>query len=107
MTPIAAVYRVSTRVALQQLRSHGMRRGKIAHTGIQITTDGNCVALHSGQASLAAQNFNMPALSPTMTEGNIATWKLKEGTTDPFPKTTTRRGFEKLDGHAKPTCSWT
>ncbi|KAF2021955.1 hypothetical protein BU24DRAFT_430435 [Aaosphaeria arxii CBS 175.79] len=28
---------------------------------------------------MAAQNFNMPALSPTMTEGNIATWKVKEG----------------------------
>ncbi|GAB7344053.1 hypothetical protein MBLNU457_1970t1 [Dothideomycetes sp. NU457] len=27
----------------------------------------------------AAQNFTMPALSPTMTEGNIATWKVKEG----------------------------
>lgn len=27
----------------------------------------------------AAQNFNMPALSPTMTEGNIATWRVKEG----------------------------
>lgn len=35
--------------------------------------------LHSTQASLAAQNFNMPALSPTMTEGNIAAWKIKEG----------------------------
>ncbi|CAF3444382.1 unnamed protein product [Fusarium graminearum] len=30
---------------------------------------------------LAAQNFTMPALSPTMTEGNIATWKVKEGET--------------------------
>ncbi|KAM0334190.1 hypothetical protein ACHAQA_001210 [Verticillium albo-atrum] len=29
----------------------------------------------------AAQNFTMPALSPTMTEGNIATWKVKEGDT--------------------------
>ena len=29
--------------------------------------------------SRAAQNFVMPALSPTMTEGNIATWKVKEG----------------------------
>lgn len=28
---------------------------------------------------LAAQNFVMPALSPTMTEGNIASWKVKEG----------------------------
>lgn len=31
---------------------------------------------------LAAHNFLMPALSPTMTEGNIATWQVKEG--DPF-----------------------
>ncbi|KAK4167585.1 putative pyruvate dehydrogenase complex protein [Cladorrhinum sp. PSN259] len=30
-------------------------------------------------AALAAQNFTMPALSPTMTEGNIASWKIKEG----------------------------
>jgi hypothetical protein len=28
---------------------------------------------------LAAQNFTMPALSPTMTEGNIAKWQVKEG----------------------------
>ncbi|ROT40381.1 hypothetical protein SODALDRAFT_338200 [Sodiomyces alkalinus F11] len=28
---------------------------------------------------LVTQNFTMPALSPTMTEGNIATWKVKEG----------------------------
>ncbi|CAO2657379.1 Nn.00g035050.m01.CDS01 [Neocucurbitaria sp. VM-36] len=62
MASIAAVCRVSARAATQQLRNNGARR-----------------AFHSGQASLAAQNFNMPALSPTMTEGNIATWKIKEG----------------------------
>lgn len=28
---------------------------------------------------LAAQNFTMPALSPTMTEGNISKWNVKEG----------------------------
>lgn len=28
---------------------------------------------------LAAQNFTMPAMSPTMTEGNITSWKVKEG----------------------------
>jgi Biotin-requiring enzyme/e3 binding domain len=28
---------------------------------------------------LAAQNFTMPALSPTMTEGNISSWRVKEG----------------------------
>ena len=27
----------------------------------------------------AAQNFTMPALSPTMTEGNIASWRVKDG----------------------------
>ncbi|KAF2224994.1 hypothetical protein BDZ85DRAFT_193836 [Elsinoe ampelina] len=27
----------------------------------------------------AAQNFTMPAMSPTMTEGNIASWQVKEG----------------------------
>ncbi|CAN9164952.1 unnamed protein product [Alternaria alternata] len=62
MASLAAVCRVSARAASQQLRSHGARRG-----------------LHSSQAALAAQNFNMPALSPTMTEGNIASWKIKEG----------------------------
>ncbi|CAE7205228.1 hypothetical protein CFE70_008574 [Pyrenophora teres f. teres 0-1] len=41
--------------------------------------DDNAIGLHSSQAALAAQSFNMPALSPTMTEGNIATWKIKEG----------------------------
>ncbi len=28
----------------------------------------------------AAHEFTMPAMSPTMTEGNIASWKVKEGT---------------------------
>ncbi|KAH6620261.1 hypothetical protein C7974DRAFT_399318 [Boeremia exigua] len=62
MASLAAACRVSARAASQQLRNHGARR-----------------ALHAGQPSLAAQNFNMPALSPTMTEGNIANWKIKEG----------------------------
>ncbi|KAK4995712.1 pyridoxine biosynthesis protein [Elasticomyces elasticus] len=34
---------------------------------------------HAQAARLAAQNFTMPALSPTMTEGNIAKWNVKEG----------------------------
>lgn len=39
---------------------------------IDFTTSSRC---------LAAQNFTMPALSPTMTEGNIASWKVKDGET--------------------------
>lgn len=41
---------------------------RIHHAGFRTST-----------ASLAAQNFTMPALSPTMTEGNIAAWRVKEG----------------------------
>lgn len=36
--------------------------------------------IHHGTRLFAAQNFTMPAMSPTMTEGNIASWKVKEGT---------------------------
>lgn len=35
--------------------------------------------LHTTRYAAAVSNFTMPALSPTMTEGNIAGWKLKEG----------------------------
>ncbi|KAL1311131.1 hypothetical protein AAFC00_001333 [Neodothiora populina] len=34
---------------------------------------------HVAAVNRAATSFTMPALSPTMTEGNIASWKLKEG----------------------------
>lgn len=37
------------------------------------------IGLRTSAACLAAQNFTMPALSPTMTEGNIAKWNVKEG----------------------------
>jgi len=33
----------------------------------------------SSSWSLEAQNLTMPAMSPTMTEGNISSWKVKEG----------------------------
>lgn len=33
----------------------------------------------SSSYALDAQNFTMPAMSPTMTEGNISSWKVKEG----------------------------
>ncbi|KAL8631027.1 hypothetical protein Q9189_003222 [Teloschistes chrysophthalmus] len=38
-----------------------------------------CPAFRTMPKSMAAQNFTMPAMSPTMTEGNIASWKVKEG----------------------------
>jgi len=37
------------------------------------------IAFHKQSASFAAHNFAMPALSPTMTEGNITKWNVKEG----------------------------
>ncbi|OCL04174.1 hypothetical protein AOQ84DRAFT_324809 [Glonium stellatum] len=62
MASIATACRQSVRVARRQLRQNGVAR-----------------AFHAAPASLAAHNFTMPALSPTMTEGNIASWKVKEG----------------------------
>jgi hypothetical protein len=40
----------------------------------------------------------MPALSPTMTEGNIAKWKIKEGTTPGSAAPTLRIRHGKGDG---------
>lgn len=45
----------------------------------RVAQDASVRGFRTSAASLAAQNFTMPALSPTMTEGNIAAWKIKEG----------------------------
>lgn len=44
-----------------------------------VANRGKIAGYRTSAACLAAQNFTMPALSPTMTEGNIASWKVKEG----------------------------
>ncbi|KAF2086185.1 hypothetical protein K490DRAFT_67105 [Saccharata proteae CBS 121410] len=62
MASLGVTCRLSARITSRQLRHHVSSRGFSAAT-----------------ANLAAQNFTMPALSPTMTEGNIASWKVKEG----------------------------
>lgn len=46
----------------------------------------------------AASNLNMPALSPTMTEGTISSWKVKEGS---FHLTTTHLGKSEDCPHAQ------
>ncbi|KAJ8065676.1 hypothetical protein OCU04_006348 [Sclerotinia nivalis] len=62
MASFATACRVSARFTARGLRQDATARG-----------------LRTSAASLAAQNFTMPALSPTMTEGNIAKWNVKEG----------------------------
>ncbi|KAH7065322.1 hypothetical protein B0J12DRAFT_31147 [Macrophomina phaseolina] len=62
MASLSAACRLSARLASRQLPQNVARR-----------------AFRSSPTSAAAQNFQMPALSPTMTEGNIANWKIKEG----------------------------
>ena len=59
-TASAATARLSTRLACRQLQR--MARG-----------------FSSTRGRAAAQPFTMPAMSPTMTEGNIGGWKVKEG----------------------------
>ncbi|KAH7360437.1 pyruvate dehydrogenase protein-like protein x component [Rhexocercosporidium sp. MPI-PUGE-AT-0058] len=62
MASFAAACRLSARLTSRQLRQDASARG-----------------FRTSTACLAAQNFTMPALSPTMTEGNIAKWAVKEG----------------------------
>ncbi|KAL2019668.1 hypothetical protein VTK56DRAFT_9287 [Thermocarpiscus australiensis] len=62
MASFAAACRVSARLATRRLQQDAVVRG-----------------FRTSAAALAAQNFTMPALSPTMTEGNIASWRVKEG----------------------------
>ncbi|KAI1212957.1 pyruvate dehydrogenase protein x component [Annulohypoxylon truncatum] len=62
MASFATATRLSTRLASRRVAQDAATRG-----------------FRTSAASFAAQNFTMPALSPTMTEGNIASWKLKEG----------------------------
>lgn len=45
----------------------------------QFSTDRISLGFQVSAQDRAAQNYAMPALSPTMTEGNIANWKMKEG----------------------------
>jgi len=59
-TASAAAVRLSARLARQQLQRTAR-------------------SFSSSRGRAAAQPFTMPAMSPTMTEGNIATWKVKEG----------------------------
>ncbi|KAF6834281.1 pyruvate dehydrogenase e2 component (dihydrolipoamide acetyltransferase) [Colletotrichum musicola] len=62
MASLATACRLSARVVGRRVPVESTARG--------FRTSARC---------LAAQNFSMPALSPTMTEGNIASWKVKEG----------------------------
>ncbi|KAI5371110.1 putative dihydrolipoamide acetyltransferase/Pyruvate dehydrogenase protein X component [Septoria linicola] len=62
MSGVVHVARASARIASRYAPSNAARR-----------------SFHVSQRDAAAQNYTMPALSPTMTEGNIAKWNLKEG----------------------------
>ncbi|KAH7349436.1 hypothetical protein B0T11DRAFT_312700 [Plectosphaerella cucumerina] len=64
MASLASACRLSARMVTRRVPGESAVRG-----------------FRSSARCLAAQNFTMPALSPTMTEGNIATWKVKDGET--------------------------
>lgn len=62
MASLTSAFRLSARLAMGRVCQEVSARG-----------------FRSCSASQAASNFTMPALSPTMTEGNISSWKVKEG----------------------------
>lgn len=56
-------------------RRCSFRRSTLCRNVLTIPRAGFC----GGVPRWAAANFAMPAMSPTMTEGNISSWKVKEG----------------------------
>lgn len=44
-----------------------------------LTENGTAATMHSTASTSALSKFLMPAMSPTMTEGGIASWKKKAG----------------------------
>ncbi|KAK3695900.1 pyridoxine biosynthesis protein [Vermiconidia calcicola] len=62
MAGIPSTARLSARLASKHAPKYSSRR-----------------AFHLTPRTSAAQNYTMPALSPTMTEGNIAKWQMEEG----------------------------
>ncbi|KAK3702410.1 pyridoxine biosynthesis protein [Vermiconidia calcicola] len=62
MAGIPSTARLSARLASKHASNYSSRR-----------------AFHLTTRTSVAQNYTMPALSPTMTEGNIAKWQLEEG----------------------------
>ena len=62
---------------MASLRSTSKSLGRIIDRSVHLNVRSR--GLQSSSRSLAAQNLTMPAMSPTMTEGNIANWKVREG----------------------------
>ncbi|KAJ9635568.1 pyridoxine biosynthesis protein [Knufia peltigerae] len=60
--------RLLARQLATQQRSHAAQQSQIRRRPFSNTS-----------RYLEAHNFTMPAMSPTMTEGNISSWKVKEG----------------------------
>ncbi|KAH7889969.1 single hybrid motif-containing protein [Phlebopus sp. FC_14] len=54
-----------------------MQAAALRQSGVRIVFHRRC--LHRTGARYAITNLEMPAMSPTMTEGGIASWKKKEG----------------------------
>jgi hypothetical protein len=60
-------------------RCHGTRYERYRKNPFKGMSINSTAGFKTSAANLAAHNFTMPALSPTMTEGNIAKWNVKEG----------------------------
>lgn len=61
-----------------RVRSHFSRFGAFTDTNFILPVFPHS-ALHTSFSSHAFSKFLMPAMSPTMTEGGLATWKVQEG----------------------------
>jgi len=80
------IQRLSFRAIGSLLRRQALTRGaRSSHQEIRNLLTGCLEGFRIATAHNAAQAMTMPAMSPTMTEGAIATWKVAEGTSCPTP----------------------
>ncbi|CDU23218.1 probable dihydrolipoamide acetyltransferase component of pyruvate dehydrogenase complex, mitochondrial precursor [Sporisorium scitamineum] len=63
--------------ALRALQRSGLQKAVSAASSSSLTLSQR--SFHSSRRALEFSKFNMPAMSPTMTEGGIAAWKKKPG----------------------------
>ncbi len=85
MTSLATACRGAVRLSSRSWPRNGPSRGSSTSLSVLLLERPSesfanlQLGFRSASKSLTAQNLTMPAMSPTMTEGNIASWKVKEG----------------------------
>lgn len=77
--PLSLHLPATCKMAFSIARSVLTRRKSVLLAASAVYSTHDSTGMHVSATRHALTRFNMPAMSPTMTEGGIASWKLKEG----------------------------